>query len=323
MVNTKVMPKTKIITKLLAVIAIAIVGLAGARLLGNSHAASLTVNVNMNWVDGSSSCYGTANGQTQAYYGAIKGDSVNVHITNVSTYSINLSVYGTGLAEGYTIPAGGTLDKTWTANMDITLENNGGPCTSGHGGPGVFYIYAATGSISCSLSSNQVWTIRLGYNSLAGNTSLYRGGIYVEKFNVSGSSLYSTVQFAATTSATTYKLYYGSTNSSRLLGQTTCPAKTATAATSTPKTTTSSKTTKSAPANPSNSSPAATTSNSQNTTSDNQTNGLEQTNNAVTVNAAKKKTNWNLIAIPIIGIPVIVIGVIKFYPKLPKFGKKR
>lgn len=77
----------------------------------HAHAQNLSTNVNLDWIDGSSSCYGTANGQAQAYYGAVSGDNITLHVTNVSsTYRISVdisesgqSTYSTSLSPGSSV----------------------------------------------------------------------------------------------------------------------------------------------------------------------------------------------------------------------------
>lgn len=302
------------ITKLLALAYVAVVIISHLALFSHAQAQNVSTDVNLDWVDGASSCYGTANGQTVAYYGAVSGDSITLHLNNVSaTEVITVDVSETGQTTySHAILPGTSVSPVFPVNSEISVLANGVTCTSGHGGPGAFYVEAAAGSMTCSIANNQVWTVSINYSGIINTASLYRDGTFVDSFtNFKNNSLNVPVQFAAMSTAATYYLYYGSNNSSRLLNQATCPAKSTAAPSSstTPKpSTTATPTTPTTPA------------------SDTTTSAKPQTNTTVTkpqsasMNVNNKKTShkiplwlWPLVAVVVASLG---FGLWKFYPKI-------
>lgn len=285
-------PKYK---KLLLILVL--IGISAAVPISRAGAQSLSVDVNLDWIDGTT-CYGTANGQPQAYYGAIVGDTVTLHIKNVSSsYNINVSVTESGQSTyATTLTPGSSASPTFPVNSEIAVEGDGSVCSSGHGGPGYFAVEAAKGSVSCSLQSNQVWQVNLNFANIINSTSLYRGGTRVDSFATpKGSALDFPVSFAAQTSAATYYLYYGSSSSSRLLGQATCRAKTA--STTAPASASASKPSSSQPSTPTSPAqkPTSTTANPAAATELSSTSNINSDVNSPQKNIAKtdsSKSPW-------------------------------
>jgi hypothetical protein len=318
----KAMLKTKTFAKLLAPVLLSAAVIALLAFLGRVHAQSLGVNVNVDWNNGATSCDGTVNGQSQDYYAAISGDSASIHVTNTSsTVTMDISISESGQSTySTTLAPGGSTTHVMPANSLIELfadGHSGSPCTSGHGGPGYFAVEAASGSVKCSISNNQVWSVSVNYSGIFGNASLYRGGTFVAPFNgIKNDQLGVTEQFSAMTTAATYNLYYGSNNSARLLGSANCPAKTvattkSSGTTSTPKakTTTPTTTTTTTPT------PTTTNNDSNSTATDKAT-----TDPAKLDIAAKKSQTVPTWAYPasILAVGILGFAVWKFYPKFIK-----
>ena len=314
----KVMRKTKTFAKLLAPFLLAAFVAIPLMHFKQAQAQSLTANVNFVWVDGTSSCYATANGQTQAYFAAVKGDSVTIHVANTSsTASLDIHIDISGHTNySTTLVPSGSVNKIYTANSLIEVfadGSAGSPCTSGRGGPGYFAVEPAAGSVSCKITDNQVWNVSVNYSNVFGNASLYRGSTFVAPFNgIKNGQLVESEQFSAMATAATYNLYYGSNNSARLLGHATCPAKSATSSgtsgsTSKPGTTTSKPTTKTTPA----------TATGQSALSQADATSTTPPSSARQTPSKKKSSTWQWLAIPVVVIP-LAFGAWKFYPKLRK-----
>ncbi len=286
--------------------------------LHHVNAQNTTINVSFDWVDGASSCSGTANGQTQAYYSGVAGDSATLHVTNASsTYSMTIDITESGQsAYSTTLSPGSSVSPVFPINSEITIQGNGTVCTSGHGGPGSFYVEAASGNMSCSIQNNQTWTVSFNYSNILGYATAYKDGTYVYQFNKSSVGAINTpLQFAAQSTPATYYLYYSSNNSGRLIGQASCPAK---VTTSSP--TSSTKPTSTTSNSPTNAAPSATPSTSQTSntgtdpTSSNKTGVSHLTNNKPGSKKTTRLSPWTSLIILPVGVAFVVFW--KFFPQL-------
>jgi len=310
----------KSFTNIWTLLFIAVVAAESLSVFSPVQAQSLAVPVNLNWIDGSSSCYGTANGETQDYYGAIAGDSVTFNVTNSSAYNLDVTITeSTQTAFSTTLKPGGTASPTVTVNAETVLLADGSACSSGHGGPGAFDVEAATGSVTCTIQNNQVWTVASNYSGIFGTATLYRDSTYVQQFaGIKGSILNESTQFSAMSTPATYSLYYGSSSSARLLGQTTCPAKTSTTATA-PSTTPKSTTTSTSTTNNTTATPSTTTSQPAATAKATTVKPAEKSQISTKNANAKKSSGWQWLLLVLI-IPLAVSGW-RFYPQLRKLVK--
>lgn len=302
-----------------------LVGVTGAILYIGAHAQSLSVDINLDWVDGSS-CYGTINGHASdnpIYYPAVKGDTLSLHLVNASsTYTITTNVEQSGQTTAtVTLPPNNSTTVPVPVNSEITVFDDGNVCASGHGGSGVYFIEVASGDMSCTILNNQVWQINFNFTGIANDTSLYRGTTFVDAFNIPKAGQQDfPVAFSAQSSAATYYLYYGSNSSSRLLGQATCPAKSTAAASASSGT---SKTTAPKTSTPSTATPAPATGTTPppNTPTKTQTpaSGTNITTHSVKTRKSLQSNPWLYVGLLL--LVVFGIGAWKFKLSKQKNGK--
>jgi len=136
-------------------------------LFGHAHAESLTTPANILWSD-NGTCVGTINGQESSYYGAVAGDNITFSITNSSS-QLNVTVTITESGQNTytnTLLPGDTANPTFPVNSEVTLGVDGANCQSQHGGPAYLFVEAASGSMSCSIANNQVWTVSMDYTGV-------------------------------------------------------------------------------------------------------------------------------------------------------------
>jgi len=266
------MRKPKIFTKPATILFCAVIGICLLALTGHAHAQNFSVPVSVNWTDGVNACDGSVNGQSQDYYYAVAGDSVTFNITNASQYPMDINISETGqTAYNVTLQPGGTASPSFPVNAQIDLMADGtpgDPCQSGHGGPGHYFVEAASGTVTCSLSNNQAWTLQLNFSGITNSLSVNKNGVFVENLNPPGSYFNGPIGFNADAAAATFTINETANGSSRQIGQVGCPAKTVAApvtlkpSTNQPPTTpTTTSPSASAPVAPNQSTPAESKSN--------------------------------------------------------------
>jgi hypothetical protein len=196
------------------------------------HAASYNFTASETW--DASSCTGTVNGapqtnsESQAWEYVNNGDQINLTVTNSSSQTLGVSVSGPGQSTPREY-----ISPSTSANYDVTVSNDieveviSTTC-SGDGNVTNFWIEGASGSLSCSLSDNNVWNVSGQYNGVE-NPTLYRGSSYVATIQndkggpgVGGADV--DLQFSGETSSATYYLYDGTDSTDPLIGQAACPA---------------------------------------------------------------------------------------------------
>ena len=163
---------------------LALIGMSSLAFVNHVHAQSLTIPASIDWYDTTQSCTGTINGQSSYFYPAVAGDTATFNITNHSSqYILTVDITESGQSTyTKTLAPGGTASATFPVNSEITLAANGNACQSGHGGPAILQVEATTGTLSCSIQDNQVWTVAVNYSNIFQSASLYRGDTYVQRF---------------------------------------------------------------------------------------------------------------------------------------------
>lgn len=179
------------------------------------------------------------------YDGLDTGDTVDLGVANDSTTQyVKVTISGPSIATTtITIaPGSESTDNTFTVPqyLDVDAVSTASSCASQSSNYSYLTFLAGSGSLTCSISDNQVWNIGGDFNDVVYQTTLYRGGTYVDEFDAKDNQMSADSQFSAQSTAQTYYLYNGSSSADALIGQVACPAKSTSTVSSTPSTTTTS-----------------------------------------------------------------------------------
>jgi hypothetical protein len=214
---------------LLPALFVLIIGLLGIRILGISHADTFSFTASEAWND--ADCSGSVNGAQTQYYGVSQGDSVNLSISNTSsTQTLNADISSESGQQGNIsdILPQNSVSNTFSFNQWLEVNANSTTC-SGANDNSFLIIEAAAGSLACNLvNAGQDWNVTGNFTNIVPSLALYNNSQFVGVISATfQNNTHSTVSingaYGASPSGTTYYLYNGSSSSSRLIGQATCP----------------------------------------------------------------------------------------------------
>ncbi len=209
------------------------------------HADTLSYSATENW--DAANCYATVNGSQNQELGIAQGDDLTLNVTNTSaTMTLNVNFNYDGTPNNISLPPGqgwsGTLQNL-SGYMRVYADPSSSSCSGDDAS--MLVIGAGTASLACTIvksGSVSNWNVTGNFTNTISTATLFNGSQSEGNYEGVSGSINQT--FPASTTASTFSYYNGSSTADRLLAQATCPAiavaPAATSSTTPTKTTTSS-----------------------------------------------------------------------------------